>query len=407
MKTKTSLHAPSGAVTGENLEESVKKALDALGVELAAVDQTLVACVARRLQLNRQVLRAKRAAKDGSSPLGKIVRRGKERQRVQEIAELAAQLGVEPTLLASIEYMLIGESVKVQVEELSGSGPTPPDAPKLRQNLLGLAASVAASYGKAGEAHGSCPATEAVQRFETDTIAAAIDALEIERDLIVDVGCANGQELFRHAKRFSRGLGLDVSPEMVEAAIEAAKRRPEGQPHASHPCTFINVDVESTGIPVKDGQASFAIVNNGTGSDFLDLPKVLAEIARVLRPGGRFFASFHNAAALASQGTPLPWVSAMRAVPDRERHTVLVRTADGRAHEIHGRAYSRREVEQAMPISLQAISVMTFPHTLSLLPSGVLANNPGLRRALRKIDRALAASEHEGGSYLMVSGIKV
>lgn len=386
----------------KKLPQEPQEELAQIGTELAALDLTLVACVARRIELSLKVIQAKTRASQGAVP--QIVRPDIEKKRIVEVSELAAQLGVERSLAEAIESILINASIKAQVATLANPPGPIPSSEQLVKNLLALTADVAEGYGKVSKTHGSCPTTDAVRRFETEAISEAIEALEIPRELIVDVGCANGQELLRHAQRFSRGLGLDISPEMIGAGIAAAGPQDN---HASSRVTFVNVNVEEVGIPAKDGEASFVILNNGTGSDFLDLPKVLAEITRVLKVGGRFFASFHNAAAVTARGAPLPWVSAMRATPDRDRQTMRVRTADGKVHEIPGQAYSRGDVERATPDSLQALSVVTFPHTLSLLPSGVLAHNPKLRQELVKIDRAMATAGHDGGSYLMVSGVKV
>lgn len=386
-------------------QEAAKQWLDAIGVELAGVDETLVACIGRRTELARQVIAAKMLASAGSVP--QIVRPDTERRRIRQVGDLAAQLGVERPLAETLEHILIGASIKAQAEVLATPPSVVPAADQLRKNLLTLAAKVASNYGATSAAHGSCPVTEAVEAFETEEITAAIQELDRPRTLLLDIGCANGRELYRHVLAFHRGFGCDVSPDMIRAAIDS-KVTPASKPRRAreHQCTFSHVDVEKTGIPLQNGSVSFAIMNNGTGSDFFSLAKVLGEMSRVLRPGGRFFASFHNSTALMSRGAPLPWVSAMRASPDRERGTMRVRTADGHTHEIPGRAYSRAEVEEAMPPALSVVSALTFPHTLSLLPSGVMANNPGLLLGLIEVDRGLARSRHEGGAYLMVSGIK-
>lgn len=375
------------------------------GEEIRMIDQTLFACVARRVSLAPAILAAKTALSEGGKV--QIVNREREQARLQEAGVTAASLGVDTNLALAIEYFLIGELVKSQAALAGKAPPQAPDRAQLRQNLLALTASVAPTYSDPNKTHGTCPVTQEVRRFESAAIADAIRDLEGDRALLVDVGCANGQELFRHVRQFRRGLGLDLCGHMIEAAIATGGKLKLCEKKSAHPASFVHVDVEETGVPVRDGEVSFAIVNNGTGSDFFDLRRVLGEIARALRPGGRFFASFYNADAAAAQGVPLPWTSAMRATPDRDHGTVQVRTADGRVHEVPGRAYSRREVERAMPAALQVLSATTFPFSLSLMPSGVLTNNRQLRATLARTDRALAKSGHEGGAYLMVTGVKI
>jgi len=402
MKSTSNIQAQSSQIAVPANE--TKRELNALGDELKSIDQTMLACVARRLEVSRKVYNVKQKASPGKHPT--IVRRDKEKERVTAMAELATQLGVEPQLAAAIEYLIIAESVKVQTElAQSDFVISPPERAVLRANLLELTAKVAASYSKPTDFHGDCPATTALRRFETATITSGIGSLEFPRGLIVDIGCANGHELSQHVGRFSRGLGIDVSPAMVDAAI-AASQNEQARRSASR-ATYLCVDVEESGIPIRDAEASFVIMNNGTGSDVFDLKPVLSEVKRVLRPGGRFFVSFYNAASVVAKGAPLPWISSFGSTLDPERGTLRIRLSDGRTIEILGRAYSREQVEAAMPSGLQITSTLTYPHVLSLLPPGVLSGNAKLRAAIERIDALLATGSSENGAYLMVSGVKI
>jgi ubiquinone/menaquinone biosynthesis methyltransferase len=92
----------------------------------------------------------------------------------------------------------------------------------------------------------------------------------------LDLACGTGDIAFRLAAPGARVCGLDITPRM----LQVARRKP-----AAADCTWAAGDM--TALPFAD--ATFDIVTTGYGlRNVPDLDAALAEIARVLRPGGRF-----------------------------------------------------------------------------------------------------------------------
>lgn len=97
---------------------------------------------------------------------------------------------------------------------------------------------------------------------------------------VADLGCGPGR-ITAHLARLGLGaFGIDLSPGMVEVA-----RR-------DHPGLRFEVG-SLTGLDFADGAlagalAWYSLIHTPTG----ELPAVLAELARVLRPGGRLLVAF-------------------------------------------------------------------------------------------------------------------
>lgn len=103
---------------------------------------------------------------------------------------------------------------------------------------------------------------------------AALDAAAVgPGDRVVDVACGTGDLAALAAARGARVLGVDFSGEMLRAA-----RRRLGH------LAWVRGDAEA--LPLPDGFAS--VVTSGFAlRNFASLERALAEMARVLRPGGR------------------------------------------------------------------------------------------------------------------------
>jgi ubiquinone/menaquinone biosynthesis C-methylase UbiE len=104
-------------------------------------------------------------------------------------------------------------------------------------------------------------------------------------DVVLDLGCGGGIDTIlaaRRAGRCGRVIGLDFVPEMLErtaaAAAEAGLRNVE------------TLDGEIESIPLDDGSVDL-VISNGVINLSPRKSRVLAECARVLRPGGRFCVS--------------------------------------------------------------------------------------------------------------------
>ncbi len=92
---------------------------------------------------------------------------------------------------------------------------------------------------------------------------------------VLDLACGTGDIAFDAARRGARVVGLDITLRMLQLA--QARNDVAG-------VAWIAGDM--TALPVQD--ASFDLVTTGYGlRNVPDLPRALAEIHRVLRPGGR------------------------------------------------------------------------------------------------------------------------
>lgn len=105
---------------------------------------------------------------------------------------------------------------------------------------------------------------------------------------VLDVGCGQGIDLVRYARAGARVTGVDLTARHVELArahLEALGL--EGN--------VLEGDAEQ--LPFPD--ATFDLVSsNGVLHHTPDMPAALREIARVLRPGGRFVLILYNRASL-------------------------------------------------------------------------------------------------------------
>ncbi len=120
---------------------------------------------------------------------------------------------------------------------------------------------------------------------------------------VLDIGCGTGS--FLHAARdlFVRADGVDLSAKM----IEHAQRRAAGDPGLA----FTRVDGPK--LPFED--ASFDVVSSVLSFRYLDWDPVVAEILRVLKPGGRLVV-------VDMVAKPLSPAEAPRFVVDKLRQTV-------------------------------------------------------------------------------------
>lgn len=127
--------------------------------------------------------------------------------------------------------------------------------------------------------------------FEADPVRSR-DARELAASLpegrVLDVGCGAGQELRPFAGDPARRLaiGVDVSPEAGRAARELFAAHEPGSRTA-----FARARAEH--LPFTD--AAFAVVICRLALPYTDNARALAEMARVLRPGGVLLLKFHHA----------------------------------------------------------------------------------------------------------------
>ncbi len=98
---------------------------------------------------------------------------------------------------------------------------------------------------------------------------------------VVDVGCGAGMDLLLAARRIGprgRAIGVDMTEAMRQRAAAGAAA-----------CGLANVDVrrgDATRLPVDDRSAD-VVISNGVLNLVPEKERAVAEIARILKPGGR------------------------------------------------------------------------------------------------------------------------
>lgn len=95
-------------------------------------------------------------------------------------------------------------------------------------------------------------------------------------DTVLDLGTGNGRYLRGLSDRFERGIGIDLSPRM----IRSARRHPDG-----HNLEFRVDDAEH--LRTVPGRSVDKVIGVGVLEHVLQPDRVIREMQRVLRPGGR------------------------------------------------------------------------------------------------------------------------
>jgi demethylmenaquinone methyltransferase/2-methoxy-6-polyprenyl-1,4-benzoquinol methylase len=106
------------------------------------------------------------------------------------------------------------------------------------------------------------------------------------RDRVLDLACGTGDLLFPAAERARIAIGIDITHRM----LELARKREQGPPNPSPP-RLVTADM----LALPFDSARFDVVTTGYGlRNVPDLRAALAEIHRVLAPGGRFLSLDFN-----------------------------------------------------------------------------------------------------------------
>lgn len=112
----------------------------------------------------------------------------------------------------------------------------------------------------------------------------AIGDVKVER--LLDVGCGAGQQMLPFAtKKDALCIGIDIDEEVGKIGAVAFR-----QGGVENKGVFLNAKGEN--IPFAD--ASFDVVLCRLALPYMDNSATLAEIARVLKPGGLFFLKTHQ-----------------------------------------------------------------------------------------------------------------
>lgn len=101
-------------------------------------------------------------------------------------------------------------------------------------------------------------------------------------EVVLDLGCGGGIDTVLAAQAVGPDgevIGLDLLPEMCERALAAA-----GATGVSERCRFIEGEMED--LPLPDASVD-VVISNGVINLSPRKSRALAEVARVLRPGGR------------------------------------------------------------------------------------------------------------------------
>lgn len=175
---------------------------------------------------------------------------------------------------------------------------------------------------------------------------------------VLEIGCGTGHTAVHLARRWRCQVhAVDIAPEMVEATRRAAQ--------AAGVAARIYAGVaDVTQLPFADGHYDYVLCQ--AVLMFVDKARALAEILRVLKPGGRFGGiefSWHR--------TPS---AALRQETDRECGCEVL--------EFHAPAEWRRWLQQA---GFEAAQAAEQPFTL-LSPAGFLRDE-GLANSLRLLAR--------------------
>jgi len=151
-------------------------------------------------------------------------------------------------------------------------------------------------------------------------VAAVDEALPQYRDqIVVEVGCGTGRLVAHLASRNTQVLGIDLSAGMLEVAATRVPGR------------LVRADARQLPLPDAIADAAITIAT----LEFVDPVPVLAELARITRPGGRVVALTLNPTS--------PWGVLDRPThrPPFSRATYLTHDELRRLGRRHGRARVR------------------------------------------------------------------
>jgi SAM-dependent methyltransferase len=116
------------------------------------------------------------------------------------------------------------------------------------------------------------PHTEVYNAYLDRVFLDAFTGLALET--VAELCCGQGEAATLLGTRVGRGVGIDISPAMLEAAVRG---------HADSRFAFVQGD--ATKLPLRDGVFDCVVMSGGI-HHVTDRRRLFAEVARILRPGG-------------------------------------------------------------------------------------------------------------------------
>ena len=139
-----------------------------------------------------------------------------------------------------------------------------PEAERQRQHYQKIAASYVENM--------QYPHTEEYNAYLDRVFLDAFTGLALET--VVEVCCGHGDVARLLGARVKRGVGVDISTPMLEAALKGNRGSP-----------FVFVQGDATALPLRDGVFDCVVLSGGI-HHVSDRRRLFGEVARVLRPGG-------------------------------------------------------------------------------------------------------------------------
>jgi len=173
-----------------------------------------------------------------------------------------APLRMEGSFLVADEqhrYRIDGGGVPLFAE----SGLTP-DADRQREHYQRIAASYVENI--------NYPHTKVYSSYLDRVFLDAFAGIEL--GTVAELCCGQGEAATLLGARVGRGIGIDISPAMLEAAV---------RDHTDSPFAFAQGD--ATRLPLRDGAFDCVVMSGGI-HHVNDRRQLFAEVARILRPGG-------------------------------------------------------------------------------------------------------------------------
>lgn len=203
--------------------------------------------------------------------------------------------------------------------------------------------------------------TKKYMMYEESRIHLACDLLGKEnRGLAVDVGCGTGRCTIDLSKYFEKVIGIDFSPKMIEVAAKNACRV------GALNTEFYLKNVSTVGLGDFSDKVQFLNFAFGMGSFIEDIEFLIAEIKRVLTPGGVFYITFYNKESFVYKMADTVDMG-ISAIPSKNKEELIV---DGIG--IPCKYYSPNELKILLGKHFREVSFVTYPTILPLIKEPLL-----------------------------------